>query len=125
MKVREIGEFIREQRRNSSLTIRKLSDLSGISVPYLSQVERGLRKPSADILQALAKGLRISAETMYVRAGILEERPASDTRSCILKDQSITERQRQTLVEIFDSFQAETARKRRSRKSKPRSSKAS
>ncbi|MDQ1401238.1 MAG: hypothetical protein QOK20_3170, partial [Acidimicrobiaceae bacterium] len=71
---RELGEFIREQRSGARLSLRRLSDMAGISNPYLSQIERGLRKPSAEILQQIAKALRISAETLYVRAGILEER---------------------------------------------------
>ncbi len=73
-RLRDLGEFIREQRRNARLSLRKLSEVAGISNPYLSQIERGLRKPSAEILQSIAKGLRISAETLYVRAGILDER---------------------------------------------------
>ncbi|MGH9037741.1 MAG: helix-turn-helix domain-containing protein, partial [Acidimicrobiia bacterium] len=73
-RMRDLGDFIRDQRRTARLSLRKLSELAGISNPYLSQIERGLRKPSAEILQAIAKALRISAETLYVRAGILEER---------------------------------------------------
>ena len=74
MRLDELGTFIREQRRSARLSLRKLSDLAGISNPYLSQIERGLRKPSAEILQAIAKALRISAETLYVQAGILDEK---------------------------------------------------
>ena len=73
-RLHDLGGFIRDQRRNARLSLRKLSELAGISNPYLSQIERGLRKPSAEILQSIARGLRISAETLYVRAGILEER---------------------------------------------------
>src|SRR2546427_9806557 len=72
---RDLGEFIREQRSGARLSLRKLSEAAGISNPYLSQIERGLRRPSAEILQAIAKALRISAETLYVKAGILEELP--------------------------------------------------
>lgn len=115
MKVREVGEFIREQRRNSRLTLRKLAELAGVSDPYLSQIERGLRRPSAEILQAIARALRISAETLYVKAGILEEDPNLDLRAQIMKDPSITERQRQMLLEIYEAFRAETARGRRRR----------
>lgn len=115
MKVREVGEFIREQRRNSRLTLRKLAELAGVSDPYLSQIERGLRRPSAEILQAIARALRISAETLYVKAGILEEDPNLDLRAQIMKDPSITERQRQMLLEIYEAFRAETARERRRR----------
>jgi len=91
--------------------LRKLSELAGISNPYLSQIERGLRKPSAEILQAIAKGLRISAESLYVRAGILDERDGeADLVDRIMRDPSITERQKQTLVEVYRSFQRERER---------------
>ena len=105
MKLGDLGLFIREQRRNARLSLRKLSDLSGISNPYLSQIERGLRKPSAEILQAIAKALRISAETLYVRAGILDEDREHDLVAEILKDTSITERQKQVLIDIYRSFE--------------------
>jgi transcriptional regulator with XRE-family HTH domain len=109
----DLGVFIRDQRRTARLSLRKLSELAGISNPYLSQIERGLRKPSAEILQAIAKGLRISAETLYVRAGILDDRgDGPDLIREILGDQSVTERQRQALIEIYRSFQAETAAER-------------
>ncbi len=109
-RLRDLGEFIREQRRRDRLSLRKLSELAGISNPYLSQIERGLRKPSAEILQAIAKGLRISAETLYVRAGILDEREeAPDLVARILADPTITERQKQALVDVYRSFQAEQA----------------
>ena len=102
----DLGEFIRDQRRSARLSLRKLSELAGISNPYLSQIERGLRKPSAEILQAIARALRISAETLYVRAGILEARDGdSDIVSEILRDTTITERQKQVLIEIYRSFQ--------------------
>jgi transcriptional regulator with XRE-family HTH domain len=104
MKLGELGSFIREQRRAASLSLRKLSDLAGISNPYLSQIERGLRKPSAEILQAIAKGLRISAETLYVRAGILDEERDPDLVAEILKDPGISERQKQVLIDIYRSF---------------------
>lgn len=106
----DLGAFIRDQRRNARLSLRKLSERAGISNPYLSQIERGLRKPSAEILQAIARGLRISAETLYVRAGILDERDEGpDLVAEILRDVTITERQKQALIEIYRSFQAETA----------------
>lgn len=108
MKLGELGEFIREQRRSSRLSLRKLSDLAGISNPYLSQIERGLRKPSAEILQAIAKALRISAETLYVRAGILDEDRDHDLVAQILKDGSISERQKQVLIDIYRSFTDES-----------------
>ena len=108
MKLGELGEFIREQRRSSRLSLRKLSDLAGISNPYLSQIERGLRKPSAEILQAIAKALRISAETLYVRAGILDEDRDHDLVAEILKTSSLTERQKQVLIDIYRSFSEES-----------------
>jgi transcriptional regulator with XRE-family HTH domain len=104
MKLGELGSFIREQRRAARLSLRKLSDLAGISNPYLSQIERGLRKPSAEILQAIAKALRISAETLYVRAGILDEERDLDLVAEILKDPGISERQKQVLIDIYKSF---------------------
>lgn len=119
MKVKELGQFIRDQRRNSRLTLRKLAEVAGVSDPYLSQIERGLRKPSAEILQAIAKGLRISAETLYVQAGFLEENKQSDLRLAIMRDTSISERQRQMLVELYDTFQSETERERKARSRKP------
>ena len=104
----DLGEFIRDQRRNARLSLRKLSELAGISNPYLSQIERGLRKPSAEILQAIARALRISSETLYVRAGILEERDAdADLAEDIMRDRTLTEAQKQALVEIYRSFQRE------------------
>jgi transcriptional regulator with XRE-family HTH domain len=104
----DLGEFIRDQRRTARLSLRKLSELAGISNPYLSQIERGLRKPSAEILQAIARALRISSETLYVRAGILEERETDeDLVEDILRDRTITEGQKQALVEIYRSFQRE------------------
>jgi transcriptional regulator with XRE-family HTH domain len=110
MNVREVGSFIRNQRQGARLSLKSVAGLAGVSIPYLSQVERGLRKPSADILQAIAKGLRISAETLYVQAGILEERPAADVATAIMGDPSITERQKQALVQIYQAFREETGR---------------
>jgi transcriptional regulator with XRE-family HTH domain len=104
MKLTELGSFIREQRRSARLSLRKLSDLAGISNPYLSQIERGLRKPSAEILQAIAKALRISAETLYVRAGILEENRDTDLVAEILKDPTLSERQKQALIDHYRSY---------------------
>lgn len=104
-RLRDLGEFIRDQRRIDRLSLRKLSELAGISNPYLSQIERGLRKPSAEILQGIAKGLKISAETLYVRAGILEENRESDLETAIAADPSLTERQKQTLIDVYRSFQ--------------------
>jgi transcriptional regulator with XRE-family HTH domain len=105
---RDLGEFIREQRSNNRLSLRSLSQLAGISNPYLSQIERGLRKPSAEILQQIAKALRIQAETLYVRAGILEERPTDhDLEREILRDPFLTEDQKQTLIKVYLSLRHE------------------
>jgi len=105
-RLHDLGDFIRDQRRNARLSLRKLSELAGISNPYLSQIERGLRKPSAEILQGIARGLRISAETLYVRAGILDEQgEPPDLVATVLRDPTLTERQKQVLLEIYRSFQ--------------------
>jgi transcriptional regulator with XRE-family HTH domain len=108
--VNSIGEYIREQREQAKISMRQLAQSAGVSNPYLSQIERGLRKPSADILQQIAKGLRISAEALYVQAGILEDRPSdSGVRSALLADPQLSERQKQVLVEIYESFRRENA----------------
>ena len=107
--VRHLGEFIREQRESAKISVRELAKSAGVSNPYLSQIERGLRKPSAEILQQIAKGLRISAEVLYVQAGILDEREASPVVDAILADEGLTERQKQVLLEIHDSFRKENA----------------
>ena len=108
--VNSIGEYIKEQREQARISIRQLAQAAGVSNPYLSQVERGQRNPSAEILQQIAKGLRISAEALYVRAGILEDRPAdSGVRSALLADPELTERQKQVLLEIYESFRKENA----------------
>jgi transcriptional regulator with XRE-family HTH domain len=104
----DLGEFIRDQRNTARLSLRRLSDMAGVSNPYLSQIERGLRKPSAEILQQIARALRISAETLYVRAGILEDRGSEhDLAGEILRDPFLTEEQKQTLVRIYSSFRHE------------------
>jgi transcriptional regulator with XRE-family HTH domain len=104
----DVGAFIRDQRQLGRISLRKLSEMAGISNPYLSQIERGLRKPSADILQQIAKALRISAETLYIRAGILEEREGEETVTmAILNDGQINEEQKQALLRIYQSFVAE------------------
>jgi len=105
-----IGEFIREQREQAQVSMRQLARLAGVSNPYLSQIERGLRKPSAEILQQIAKGLAISAEQLYVRAGILETRTGNpELVAAILADEGLTERQKQVLLEIYESFRRENA----------------
>ena len=107
-KFNELGSFIREQRSSARLSLRRLSELAGISNPYLSQIERGLRRPSAEILQQIAKALRISAETLYVQAGILEK-PNGDTDLSrhIFADHHLTEEQRQAMLRIYLSFRHE------------------
>nr|WP_286135402.1 helix-turn-helix transcriptional regulator [Kitasatospora arboriphila] len=100
----DIGSFIRSQRIAAEVSLRQLAERAGVSNPYLSQIERGLRKPSADVLAQIAKGLRVSAEVLYVRAGILEERPASPMRDALMADTAISERQKQVLLEIYESF---------------------
>lgn len=109
LNVGNLGEYLREQRRTARLSLRQLADAAGVSNPYLSQIERGLRKPSADILQQLAKALRISAETLYVQAGMLDERERQEleTRAVIVADPSISERQKQVLLQIYESFRKE------------------
>ena len=111
MNVRGLGEYIRTQRRNAKLSLRSVSGLAGVSIPYLSQIERGLRKPSAEILQAIAKGLRISAETLYVQAGILDDRGGiPDVATAIMGDAALTDRQKQALVQIYEAFRDGTGR---------------
>jgi len=108
--VRHLGDFIREQRSASDISLRQLAKLAGVSNPYLSQIERGLRKPSAEILQQIAKALRISAEALYVQAGILEQREGSGAvPDAVLSDEGLNERQKQVLLEIYDSFRKENA----------------
>jgi transcriptional regulator with XRE-family HTH domain len=111
MNVRGLGEYIRTQRRNAKLSLRSVSGLAGVSIPYLSQIERGLRKPSAEILQAIAKGLRISAETLYIQAGILDDhRTVPDVATAIVADEGLTERQKQALIQIYEAFRDGTGR---------------
>src|SRR6201999_2931323 len=103
-----IGEYIRQQREQAKISLRQLAEQAGVSNPYLSQVARGLRKPSADILQQIAKGLAISAEQLYVRAGILEARHGDpEVVAAILADTVLAERQKQVLIEIYESFRRE------------------
>lgn len=105
----EIGEFIRAQRLAAEVSIRQLADRAGVSNPYLSQIERGLRKPSAEVLGQIAKALRLSAEVLYVQAGILEVRPGSPVRDSLIADTAITERQKRALLDIYESFRRENA----------------
>jgi transcriptional regulator with XRE-family HTH domain len=110
IKVGSLGDYIREQRQHAQVSLRQLARSAGVSNPYLSQVERGLKKPSAEMLQQIAKGLRISAETLYVRAGFLEERATtSDVAGAVLADATLDERQKRVLLDIYDSFRRENA----------------
>lgn len=118
--VSSLGEFIREQRDQAEMSLRQLAKAAEVSNPYLSQVERGLRKPSAEILNRIAQGLRISAETLYVKAGILDEREGDEAvTTAIAADATLTERQRTTLLQIYAAFQSENRMQRRSETSEP------
>ena len=103
----DVGRYIREQRRQAELSLRKLASQAGVSNPYLSQIERGLRRPSAEILQQIARALEISSETLYVRAGILEERDGGDLVAEIRRDPMLSEEQKKTLIRIYMSFRHE------------------
>lgn len=107
--VESFGDFLRGQRRGAQLTLRQLADQAGVSNPYLSQIERGLRRPSAQVLQQLAKALRVSAETMYVRAGMLDpdEAGARSVELAVLSDPALSERQKSALLDIYQSFRRE------------------
>lgn len=106
---RDIGEYIKQQRSNAKISLRQLSKLAGVSNPYLSQIERGLRKPSAEILQQIAKGLRISAEALYVQAGILDLPQGGPVVDAVRADTTLTERQKQVLLDVYESFRRENA----------------
>jgi transcriptional regulator with XRE-family HTH domain len=106
---RDIGEYIKEQRSSAKISLRQLSKLAGVSNPYLSQIERGLRKPSAEILQQIAKGLRISAEALYVRAGILDVAHGGPVVDAVRADEVLTERQKQILLDVYESFRRENS----------------
>ncbi|MCZ0727469.1 helix-turn-helix domain-containing protein [Mycolicibacterium iranicum] len=100
----DIGSFIRSQREAAQVSVRQLAEKAGVSNPYLSQIERGLRKPSADVLNQIAKALRVSAEVLYIRAGILEPSETNEVRDAIVTDTAINERQKQVLLDIYTSF---------------------
>jgi transcriptional regulator with XRE-family HTH domain len=100
----DIGSFIRAQREAAQVSVRQLAEKAGVSNPYLSQIERGLRKPSAEVLNQIAKALRVSAEVLYVQAGILEPSVSNAVRDAIIIDTAITERQKQVLLDIYSSF---------------------
>ncbi|MCL1594179.1 MAG: helix-turn-helix domain-containing protein [Actinomycetia bacterium] len=100
----DVGSFIKEQRERSALSIRKLAELTGVSNPYLSQIERGVRTPSAEILRSIAGALSIRTETLYQRAGLLDEKESPAVSDAILADESLSEGQKKALMEIYSSF---------------------
>jgi transcriptional regulator with XRE-family HTH domain len=106
---KDIGEYIRQQRSHAQISLRQLSKLAGVSNPYLSQIERGLRKPSAEILQQIAKGLRISAEALYVQAGILDAPAGGPVTDAIRAAIELTERQKQVLLDVYETFRRANA----------------
>jgi transcriptional regulator with XRE-family HTH domain len=112
-RVGSLGDFLKEQRRHAQLSLRQLADQAGVSNPYLSQIERGIRKPSADVLQQIAKALRISAEAMYVRAGLLDQ-PTSDhsVQDAVLADTALSERQKRVLLDVYETFRRENDNER-------------
>jgi transcriptional regulator with XRE-family HTH domain len=105
-----IGEFIRDLRQNARISLRQLADQAGVSNPYLSQIERGLRKPSAEVLQQLASALRVSTPLMYLRAGLLDLRDGQGVLAAIANDDDLTAPQKQTLTQIYETFRRENAR---------------
>jgi transcriptional regulator with XRE-family HTH domain len=109
LKVGSLGDYIREQRESAQVSLRQLARSAGVSNPYLSQIERGVKKPSAEILAQIAKGLRISAETLYVHAGILDERSTGDVVAAVLADPALGERHKRILLDVYESFRAEHA----------------
>lgn len=106
--VGSLGDYLKEQRTTARLSLRQLADQAGVSNPYLSQIERGLRKPSAEVLQQIAKALRISAEQLYIRAGILspDDGVGGSVELAIVSDTGLTERQKQSLLDVYASFLA-------------------
>ena len=107
---RDLGEFIRELRKNARISLRQLAEQAGVSNPYLSQIERGLRRPSAEVLQQLANALRVSTPLMYLRAGLLAEREGHGVVAAITADPDLNERHKRTLIEIYEAFRRESTR---------------
>jgi transcriptional regulator with XRE-family HTH domain len=107
---RDIGEFIRDLRRNARISLRELADRAGVSNPYLSQIERGLRKPSAEVLAQLARALRVSTPLMYLRAGLLNEKDGHGVLAAIAADPDLTIAQKQSLTQIYETFRRENSR---------------
>ena len=107
---RDIGEFIRDLRHNARISLRELADRAGVSNPYLSQIERGLRKPSAEVLGQIASALRVSTPLMYLRAGLLNEKDGQGVPAAIAADTELTMAQKQSLTQIYETFRRENAR---------------
>jgi len=107
---RDIGEFIRDLRRTARISLRELADRAGVSNPYLSQIERGLRKPSAEVLGQIASALRVSTPLMYLRAGLLNEKDGQGVLAAIAADPDLTIAQKQSLTQIYETFRRENAR---------------
>ncbi len=107
---RDIGAFIRDMRRNARISLRQLAEQAGVSNPYLSQIERGLRKPSAEVLQQLASALRVSTPVMYLRAGLLDPKEGQEVPAAIAADPHLTLAQKQSLTQIYETFRRENAR---------------
>jgi transcriptional regulator with XRE-family HTH domain len=116
--VETLGDYLKEQRVAARLSLRQLAEQAGVSNPYLSQIERGLRRPSAEVLQQIAKALRISAEQLYIRAGIISPEEgvggatALTVELAVLSDPGLTERQKQSLLDVYSSFLALNAAQR-------------
>jgi transcriptional regulator with XRE-family HTH domain len=108
--VGDLGGYLKEQRESARLSLRQLATVAGVSNPYLSQIERGLRKPSAEVLQQIAKGLQISAEALFLRAGLLEESGGLEVEVAVQSDVNLTARQKRVLLDIYSTFRAENAR---------------
>src|SRR3954470_18263438 len=107
---RDIGGFIRDLRHNARISLRELADRAGVSNPYLSQIERGLRKPSAEVLGQIASALRVSTPLMYLRAGLLHEKDGQGVLAAIAADADLTMAQKQSLTQIYETFRRENAR---------------
>ena len=106
----DLGEFIRDLRRNARFSLRELAEKAGVSNPYLSQIERGLRKPSAEVLSQIANALRVSTPLMYLRAGLLNEKDSHGVLGAIATDPDLTIAQKQSLTQIYETFRRENAR---------------
>ncbi|MCG5441242.1 helix-turn-helix domain-containing protein [Micromonospora sp. NIE79] len=106
----DVGGFIRDLRRNAKISLRQLAEQAGVSNPYLSQIERGLRKPSAEVLQQLASALRVSTPAMYLRAGLLDDKEGHGVLAAIAVDADLTMAQKQSLSQIYETFRRENTR---------------